>query len=86
MAFFNVVIHILLQREVSAAVDAVAATYRENTPVNERTTSGVWTAMTNASKLKVKQFRSKAFDKYLAVASPTNEDAFFDEVFPLLQM
>ena len=75
-----------MQREVSAAADAADATYRENTPVNERTTLGVWTTMTNASKLKVKQLQSKAFDKYLAVASPTNEDAFFDEVFPLLQM
>lgn len=75
-----------MQREISAAADEAAAKYRENTPVNERTTPGVWTAMTDASKLKVKNLRSKAFDKYLAVANKDNGDAFFDEVFLFIHL
>ena len=71
---------LLLQKEISAVVDAAAFQYKETTPVEDRTAPGIWLAMTKAQQKMVKLIRARNFDKYIAVANPKNGDAFFDEV------
>jgi hypothetical protein len=68
------------QREISAASDAAARAYKDETPADQRTALGVWRAMTLAEEKAKKSFRSKSFEKYVAVANSENTDAFFDEV------
>ena len=61
-------------------VDAAALQYKETTIVEERTTPGIWLAMTKAQQKMVKLIQMRNFDKYIAVANPKNGDEFFDEV------
>lgn len=73
-----------LQREISQASDAAARAYKDNTPPQERTAIGVFKAMSSAEEKARKSYRSKSFEKYIAVANPKNGEAFFDEVLHLL--
>jgi hypothetical protein len=52
----------------------------KKTPEQERSPSGIWDAMSDASDKFVKAVHTKDFDKYLAVANPKNGDDFFREV------
>ncbi len=69
-----------MQREIAVAADEAAREYLKKTPEQERTPSGIWDCMNNASDKFVKAIHSKDFDKYLAVANPKNGDDFFREV------
>ena len=71
---------IFVQNEISAVADAVALQYKETTPVEEKTTLGIWLAMTKAQQKMVKLVQARNFDKYIVVANPKNSDAIFDEV------
>ena len=68
------------QRELSAAVDAAAKAYKDETPPEQRTTVGIWRAMTNAQDEARKSIRSKSFEKYIAIANKKHGEEYFDEV------
>ena len=68
------------QRELSAAADAAARAYKDETPFEHRITVGIWKAMTTAEDKARKSIRSKSFEKYVAVANLKNGNEFFDEV------
>ena len=71
---------LFLQKEISAAIDAAALQYKDTTPVEDKTASGIWLAMTKAQQKMVKLIRARNFDKYIVVTNPKNGDVFFDEV------
>ncbi len=62
------------------ASDEAARTYIERTPKEDQIATGVWNAMTGASKNMVQAISKKDFTKYLAIASPKNGDDFLGEV------
>jgi len=54
--------------------------YTKQTPLQERSTPGIWEAMKNASDQFVKAIYAKDFDKYLAVVNPKNGNDFLKEI------
>ena len=60
--------------------DAAPLLYKETTLVEERSALKIWLAMTKAQQKMVKLIEARNFDKYIIVANPKNDDAFFDEV------
>ena len=71
---------LFLQKKISTAADAAALQYKETSPVENKTSPGIWLAMTKAQQKMVKLIQARNFDKYIVVAIPKNGDAFFDEV------
>ena len=70
---------IRLQQEISEASDDASRKYYENTPEQERTSSGVTEMMRGVAKAKHQSFKNQ-FSKFTAVANPKFGDAFMDEV------
>ena len=72
--------HLLHQREISIAADNAARAYKVEVPPEQRTALGIWKAMMSAEDKARKSYRSKSFEKYIAVANNINGDEFFHEV------
>lgn len=70
----------VLQREISVAADEAVRAYKDKTPLDEQTATGVWDAMTTASENMVESIKKKDFTKYLQLANPKNGDDFLAEV------
>lgn len=68
------------QRRCAKVADEAQAQYYDETPENERTCHGVWTAMADATAAEIKRIRQKDFDKMLAVANIELGKAFEQEV------
>jgi hypothetical protein len=64
------------------ASDEAARIYKEKTPIEDQTATGVWDVMNAASNNMVESIKRKDFTKYLAIANPKNGDDFLNEVRP----
>jgi len=60
--------------------DEAAREYTKQTPLQERSTLGIWKAMKNVSDKFVKAIHTKDFDKYLTVVNSKNGNDFLKEV------
>ena len=69
-----------VKREIAVASDQAARAYKDNTPIEDQSGSGVWDAMTTAANNFVNAVKKKDFTKYLAIANPKNGDDFLAEV------
>ena len=54
--------------------------YNEKTPLQSRTTKGIWDVTQNATRKVVSSIRGKEFERLFAVANPANGCDFLDEV------
>ncbi len=63
-----------------AASEEACREYRDNTPVAQRSPRLELEAIANAVRKTVRTYRSKEFDKLLAVADPANGIDFVKEV------
>ena len=68
-----------MQQEIAEASDEAARKYYEETPEEERTSSGVTFVMRAAAKAKQQSFKGQ-FSKFTAVANPKLGDEFLHEV------
>jgi hypothetical protein len=68
-----------LQQEIAEASDDAARKYYEETPEEERTSSGVTFVMRAAAKTKQNSFKGQ-FSKFTGVANPKLGDEFLQEV------
>jgi hypothetical protein len=72
-------IHCHLQQEIGEASDDAARKYYDETPMEDRTDTGVTAAMRAAAKTKHHSFKGQFF-KYLSIANPKFGDKFLEEV------
>jgi hypothetical protein len=70
----------LHQREISIDADNAARAYKAEVPPEHRTALGIWKAMTSAEERARKSYRSKSFEKYIAIANNNNGEEFFQKV------
>ena len=63
-----------------AASEEACREYMDNTPLAQRSPRLELEAIANAVRKTVRAFRSKEFDKLLAVADPANDVDFVKEV------
>ena len=63
-----------------AASEEACREYKENTPLAQRSSRLELDAIANAVRKTVRTYRSKEFDKLLAVADPANAVHFVKEV------
>jgi hypothetical protein len=68
------------QRNVVAALEEACRNYMDNTPLAQRSPRLELEAIANAVRKRVRAFRSKEFDKLLALADPANGIDFVKEV------
>jgi hypothetical protein len=72
-------IHCHLQQEIGEASDDAARKYYDETPLEDRTDTGVTAAMRAAAKSRHHTFKGQFF-KYLSIANPKFGDKFLEEV------
>jgi hypothetical protein len=72
-------VHCHLQQEIGEASDDAARKYYDETPLEDRTDSGVTAAMRAAAKTRHHTFKGQFF-KYLSIANPKFGDKFLEEV------
>jgi hypothetical protein len=68
-----------LQQEIGEASDDAARKYYDETPLEDRTDTGVTAAMRAAAKTRHHTFKGQFF-KYLSIANPKFGDKFLEEV------
>jgi hypothetical protein len=73
------IIHCHLQQEIGEASDDAARKYYDEIPMEDRTDTGVTTAMRAAAKTRHHTFKGQFF-KYLSIANPKFSDKFLEEV------
>jgi hypothetical protein len=72
-------IHCHLQQEIGEASDDAVRKYYDETPIEDRSDTGVTAAMRVAAKTKHHSFKGQFF-KYLLIANPKSGDKFLEEV------
>jgi hypothetical protein len=77
------IIHCHLQQEIGEASNDVARKYYDETPMEDKSDTGVTTAMRAVAKAKHHSFKGQFF-KYLSIANPKFGDKFLEEVGFLL--
>jgi hypothetical protein len=79
-------IHGHLQQEIGEASNDAARKYYDETPMKDRSNTGVTAAMRAVAKTKHHSFKGQFF-KYLSIANPKFGDKFLEEVgFPLMTL
>jgi hypothetical protein len=72
-------IHCHLQQEIGEASDDAARKYYDETPMEDKSDTGVTAAMRAKAKTRHHSFKGQFF-KYLSIANPNVGDKFLEEV------